>query len=62
MRLIRAFAAFSKRAVNSGRMLQALLNGPRSKLGPQELRGQHYKVCGADWQRPNGLLSRLTVW
>ena len=50
MRLIRAFAAFSKRAVNSGRMLQALLNGPRSKLGPQELRGQHYKVCGADWQ------------
>ena len=27
MRLIRASAAFSKRAVNSGKMLQALLNG-----------------------------------
>ena len=62
MRLIRASAAFSKRAVNSGKMLQVLLNGPRSKLGPQELWGQYYKVCCADWPRPKGLLSRLTVW
>ena len=62
MRLIRASAAFSKRAVNLGKMSQALLNGPRSKLGPQELWGQRYKVCCADWPRPKGVLGRLTVW
>ena len=62
MRLIRASAAFSKYAVNSGKMLHALLNGPRPNVGPKELWGQHYKVCYADWPRPKGLLGRLTVW
>ena len=54
MRLIRAFAVFSKRAVNSGRMLQALLNGPRSKLGPQELRASITKFVALIGSDPTG--------